>query len=349
DSYVRAFPAGDEIMFGGMPASQWEIPLNYFRADGQYTQECIVPVENNPALPRIGDHVYKGRHSSEIFADAAIKFLKSPEAKNPFFLYIAFTMPHDPRQVPQEYYDKYDMANISVPPNFMPQHPFVNGHMKGRDEILLGFPRKPAEVKSEIRDYYASITHLDAQIGGIIEALQKSDQYENTIIIFASDNGLAVGQHGLMGKQNLYEHSIGVPMIWSGKGIPKNKTVKGHVYLNEIYPTLCEIIGAEKPASVQTRSLLPNLLDSEKEAHDMLFFAFRDLHRAVSDRKYKLIEYHVRGIRTTQLFDLETDPWEQNNLADDPAYTSVKDRLRKALLDHRHQAKDAGSPFWENF
>ncbi len=350
DSYVRSFSAGDEIMFGGMTTSQWEIPLNYFRSDGQYTQTCIVADEKNRDLPRIGDHVYPEKHSSVIFADAAIKFIQSPEAvKKPYFMYVAFTTPHDPRQVPQEYFDKYDMAEISLPLNFIPQHPFDNGHMTGRDERLLGFPRKPEEVKREIRDYYASITYLDAQIGRIISALKRSGQYQNTIIVFASDNGLAVGQHGLMGKQNLYEHTIGVPMIWSGKGIPKNKIAKGHVYLNEVYPTLCDMLGLQTPESVQATSIKANILDPEKKAHDLLFFAFRDLQRAVSDGRYKLIEYSVKGNRTTQLFDLSIDPWERDNLADNVNYNGIKERLRASLLKHRKGNNDLDSPFWVGF
>lgn len=349
DSYVRSFTGGNEIMFGGMTASQWEIPLNYFHADGKYTQTCVVPDEGNRDLPRIGDHVYKGKHSSAIFADAAIKFLETPSARKPFFMYVAFTAPHDPRQVPQEYFNMYDTAKIALPPNFLPEHPFDNGHMKGRDERLLGFPRKPGEVKCEIRDYYASITYLDAQIGRIIDALKQSGQYENTIIVFAGDNGLAVGQHGLMGKQSLYEHSVGVPMIWSGKDIPENKMAKGYVYLNEIYPTLCQMLNMKKPESVQTPGLLANILHPERDAHKMLFFAFRDLHRAVSDRRYKLIEYNVKGVRTTQLFDLVNDPWERNNLADNPKYKSIKNKLREAMLQHKNEGSDQGSPFWKSF
>lgn len=349
DSYVRSFKDGSEIMFGGMTSSQWNIPLNHFNPAGVYDQSYVPSEPKNRDLPVIADHVYNGRHSAEIFADATVDFLRSEKSKKPFFLYVAFTTPHDPRQMPKQYLDQYDLSNIALPANFMPQHPFDNGHMQGRDEKLLDFPRKPEEVKKEIRDYYATISHLDAQVGRIVKALKESGQYENTIIIFTADNGLAVGQHGLMGKQNLYEHTVGVPMIWSGKGIPKNKQSAAYCYLTDIYPTLCDILGVSKPATADGTSFLANLKNPSKALHNKMFYAFRELQRAVRDGKYKLIEYNVKGKRTTQLFDLEKDPWEMENLASKEEFHPVVNRLRAELLQHKEVSGDEKSPFWIDF
>jgi arylsulfatase A-like enzyme len=348
-SYAQNFKDGSEIMFGGMTSSQWEIPLNHFNPDGSYEQAYTPADPKNRDLPVISDHVYKGKHSAEIFAGAAVNFLGSEKSKKPFFLYVAFTTPHDPRQMPKAYMDKYDVKKISLPANFLPEHPFDNGHMQGRDEKLLSFPRKPENVKSEIRDYYATITHLDAQVGRIVAALKKSGQYENTIIIFAGDNGLAIGQHGLMGKQNLYEHTVGVPMIWSGAGIPKNKKSNAYCYLTDIYPTLCDIIGIPKPATVDGISFLSNLKGAVQSPHGKMYYAFRDLQRAVRDGRYKLIEYNVKGFRTTQLFNLETDPLEMVNLAPKEEFHSVVDRLRSDLLKHKETSGDNQNPFWTGF
>jgi arylsulfatase A-like enzyme len=248
--------------------------------------------------------------------------------------------------MPPEYLKMYDTAKIKLPPNFMPQHNFDNGELKVRDELLAGFPRTIPEIKGHIRDYYAMITHLDAQIGRIIDALKESGEYENTIIIFSGDNGLALGQHGLMGKQNVYEHSVGVPLIWSGPGIPENQKRDAFVYLLDIYPTICEIIGIKVPDSVDGTSIKQCILDKNAQIRTSLYFSYRDFQRSVRDREYKLIEYNVSGKRTTQLFNIGADPWEKNNLADDPEYRNKLKSMRKAMLEQKKLTDDNG-PFWE--
>jgi arylsulfatase A-like enzyme len=349
-SYNRGFENGDEVMFGGMVDSQYEVPLNHYHSDGVYDDHCTTPDETRVFSPKVCDHIYHGKHSSEIFADAAIKFLNEKNTSSPFFLYTAFTAPHDPREAPGDVMAKYaNVDKISLPPNFMPEHPFDNGHMKGRDEKLLPWPRTPIAVKGEIRDYYAAITYLDAQIGRIIETLKKNGQYDNTIIIFAGDNGLALGQHGLMGKQSVYEHSVGVPMIWAGPGIAKNQKSAAYCYLADIYPTLCDRLKLTAPQNVEGESFAATLQDPTQGARDALYFGFRDLQRAVSDGHYKLIEYNVKGERHTQLFDLKQDPWEMKNLADAPEMQPVKEKLRDLLLKYKDESGDADSKFWVGF
>ena len=335
ESYARSFLSGSEIFFGGM-TDQFNVNVWNFDPSGKYKADSVL---NQP-------HINKNKHSSELFADAAINFLKNYKKDKPFFLYVAFTSPHDPRKMPPEYLKMYDTAKIKLPPNFMPQHNFDNGELKVRDELLAGFPRTIPEIKGHIRDYYAMITHLDAQIGRIIDALKESGEYENTIIIFSGDNGLALGQHGLMGKQNVYEHSVGVPLIWSGPGIPENQKRDAFVYLLDIYPTICEIIGIKVPDSVDGTSIKQCILDKNAQIRTSLYFSYRDFQRSVRDREYKLIEYNVSGKRTTQLFNIGADPWEKNNLADDPEYRNKLKSMRKAMLEQKKLTDDNG-PFWE--
>lgn len=348
DSYMRSFEDGDEILLGGMVDSQYEAPLNHYHKDGVYNDQCMPIDESKRWQPKVCDHVYKGKHTSQIFADAAIKFLDEKRTSSPFFLYVAFTAPHDPRESPPEYRDRYDNSKISLPPNFMPEHPFDNGHMRGRDEQLLPWPREPEAVKKEIADYYGAISYLDAQIGRVIESLKKSGQYENTIIVFAGDNGLALGQHGLMGKQSLYEHSIGVPMIWSGPGIAKDKKAAASTYLSDIYPTLCEILNLPPPSTLDGKSFAKNLENPELSLHDEMYFSFRNLQRAVTILPYKLIEYNVKGERHTQLFNLKEDPWETKNLAEKPGMKPVVERMREKLKVHAEQVGDH-QKFWKGF
>ena len=334
-SYARSFSTGAKIMFGGM-SDHYDIPVHDFNPAGKY--------------PREKRYQLKGKHSSELYADAAIQFLQHYEDKNPFFMYVSFQAPHDPRDMPKEYLDMYDPEKIPLPRNFMPEHPFDNGEMKVRDEGLTPWPRTPGEIRKHIAAYYAMITHMDAQIGRVLESLRKTGQAENTIIVFAGDNGLAVGRHGLMGKQNVYEHSVHVPLIFSGPGIPQGRKRDAFCYLFDIYPTLCEMTGTAVPDTVEGKSLSPLLKNKKARLRDTMFFAYRDFQRSVRDHRYKLIEYMVKGKRTTQLFDLQSDPWEIKNLIDDPGYAKHRNRLRKELLRWREQLDDVSDfgEFGEN-
>ena len=233
--------------------------------------------------------------------------------------------------MPKKYEVLYVKKEIEVPPNFAMKHPFDNGEMDIRDEWLAGYPRTVDEVKANILAYYAMITHMDEQIGRIINALEEKGLRDNTIIIFSSDNGLAVGQHGLMGKQNLYEHSIKVPLIFEGPGIPQGISNEELVYTLDLYPTLCDLTTTETPKTVVGVSLFNTLMSQEKIERSSLVFAYKNSQRAIRKEDYKLIEYLVKGEKTGQLFDLKNDPWETTNLYDLPSYQSKQIELQKEL------------------
>lgn len=195
-SFNRSFSNGENIFFGGMHTYETnghvEPRLNHYDSSGKYREKFT------------GD-----KFSSEMFADAAIAFLKKQKnGKQPFFAYVAFTSPHDPRLKHPDYGKHYEADTITLPINFLPRHPFDTGDMNVRDEILRPVPRTEEAIKKEIADYYGMISEVDTQIGRVLQALQESGQLDNTILVFASDNGLAVGQHGLLGKQNLYDPQI---------------------------------------------------------------------------------------------------------------------------------------------
>jgi arylsulfatase A-like enzyme len=331
ESFARCFTAGANIFFGGM-SDHYAVPVNDFDPAGGYPKE---------------GRRREGKHSSELFSDAAVEFLRNYKDDKPFFVYVSYTAPHDPRTAPKLYHDMYDPEKLALPASFMPEHPFDNGEMQIRDEKLAPWPRTPDEIRKHIADYYAMITHVDSQIGRVLDALRETGHADNTIIVFSADNGLAVGRHGLMGKQNLYEHSIHVPLIISGPGIPKAKKRTGLCYIHDLYPSLCELVNVPIPDSVKTTSLL-TMLNQGRPVHSTLFFAYTDIQRGIRDDRYKLIEYSVQGTRTTQLFDLRTDPAELNNLADDPAYARHLQRLRTELLRWKDHLGD-NSPFWQTF
>jgi arylsulfatase A-like enzyme len=227
----------------------------------------------------------------------------------------------------------------------MPEHPFDNGMLTIRDEKLEKFPRTEQAIRSRLASYYGEVTHTDAQIGRILKALDDAGLTRDTIIVFSSDNGLALGSHGLLGKQNVYEHSVKVPLIVSGPGIPAGEDRKQLCHIYDIYPTLCELAGLKTPDTVQFRSLLPVLRDGGQPFRDHLYFAFMSWQRSVRDGRHKLIEYCVRGERHTQLFDLELDPSESNNLAADADYAEILGRLRETLRAESVILNDGNTPY----
>lgn len=354
-SYARSFTDGAEIMFGGMN-DHWNVPVYDFDPEGLYgglLPYCVDAWHSNEVKHKEGNHITAGKHSSELFAEAAIDFLDRRDKSKPFLAYVSFMAPHDPRTMPQEYLDMYDEEAIPLPPNFLGGHPFDNGNIHGRDEELEGWPRTPEAVRRHIREYYAMITHADAQIKRVLDALERAGELENTIIVFAGDNGLAVGQHGLMGKQNVYEHSVRVPLIMCGPGIPKGGRSEAFCYLLDIFPTLCELCGLETPTTVEGRSLVPAMHNPNEQVREFLYLAYKDVQRAVKDKRYKLIEYVVKGRRTTQLFDLAQDPWEMKSLADDPSHKAEVKRLSSELTRLRDELNDSqpglGEVFWKGF
>ncbi len=352
DSFNRGFNNGAEIFFGGM-ADHWNVPVYNYDSSGKYDIVCLgvkEPFHSNETHERQCDHIHAGKHSSELVCDAGIDFLNNYDKKDPFYMYISFLAPHDPRTMPRKYLDMYDPEKITLPENFMGGHPFDNGALHIRDEELAGFPRAPEEVKRHIAEYYAMISHLDAQIGRVLKILDEKKMTDNTIIILAGDNGLAIGQHGLFGKQNCYDHSVRVPLIFSGPGIPANVKSSAFVYLFDIFPTLCDLTGTKIPGTVEGKSLVKAIENKNEKMRDTLYFAYSSNQRAVRDHRYKLIEYVVDGKHNmTQLFDLQEDPKEINNLANDSSYSRKLAELRKELIRYRDKWDDKKSPWGEKF
>jgi arylsulfatase A-like enzyme len=250
--------------------------------------------------------------SSELFTEAAVEFLQSDTARErPWLCHVAFTAPHDPRTSPREL--RPDPHEITLPPNFMPEHPFDNGDMTIRDECITGWPRTPAAIQEQRADYYGMVAHLDRCVGRILEALEASGQAENTYVVYVSDHGLAVGSHGLMGKENVYEHSIRVPLLIAGPGIPAGKEYSVLCQALDLYATLCELCHIAVPEGLDSRSLLPTLsgLGLDSVHRDAVFCAYHK-QRAVVTPRWKLIKYSHLDRR--QLFDLKNDPFECSDL-----------------------------------
>lgn len=318
-SFLRSFDSGRAVFFGGM-SNHLKIP-------------AVDVVDGKVVNRRTGR-----KFSSELFADAAVDFLKHHKGDKPFYAYVAFTAPHDPRQAPKEYLAMYDPRKMPLPKNFLPQHPFFNGWMTGRDETLAPWPRTPRIIRHQIAEYYALISHMDSQIGRILSTLKERGFAENTVIVYAADHGLALGSHGLLGKQNLYEHSMGTPLVFNGPGIPQGKTTDAFAYLFDVFPTLCELTGTKTPAAVEGKSLAPVWRGEKSGVRDSVFTAYMRYMRAVRTDRWKLIRYP--HINKSQLFDLQKDPDERHNLADDGRYAAKVDEMMKLLRARQRHFAD---------
>jgi choline-sulfatase len=296
----------------------------------------------SPYDPKFEGFWKGGKHWSEVLGDDAEEFLGMAAKKDkPFFMYLAFNAPHDPRQSPKEFVDKYPVDEINVPASFVPEYEFNEAMKSGRglrDEKLAPFPRTEHSVRVNRQEYYAIITHMDVQIGRMLDALEATGKADNTWIFFSADHGLAVGRHGLMGKQNMFDHSVRVPLIVVAPGVETGAKKDGAVYLQDIMATSLELAGAEKPDHVDFKSLQSILRGERDENYDAIYGAYLDGQRAVTDDGYKLILYPKA--EAVLLFDLKNDPGEMKNLAEDPAQADRVKALFHTLLELQEENGD---------
>ena len=288
---------------------------------------------------KIGDYYEVEKHSSELFADQAVKFLgDSKKSESPFFMYVSFNAPHDPRQSPKSFIDRYPVAQTKIPKNYLPEHPFDNGAITIRDEQLAPSPRTKTAIRTHRAEYYAIISHMDQQIGRILDALKKGGKADSTYIVFTSDHGLAVGSHGLMGKQNPYDHSIRMPFLISGPGVLRGKSVKEMIYMQSVYPTTCELAGLPIPESVDFPSFKKLTLGKKQKGEEFVYGCYLDTQRLIRSKTHKLIFYPK--LERYQLFDLVKDPDEINDQFVNPAYKKTKAKLMHAMHKKRIKLGD---------
>ncbi len=278
---------------------------------------------------------------SAVIANAAIEFLQQVR-EVPFFVHVNFTAPHDPLLWPPAGSKRYDPDKIPLPPNFAERHPFDHGNFEGRDEQLFHWPRTSEETQGALAVYDSVITHLDAQLERLLQTLSQTGLLENTLVIWTSDHGLALGSHGLRGKQNMYEHSIGVPLIFRGPGITAGRSVSAQCYLRDLYPTACELCGIEVPPSVQGKSLRPVLDGEQADLYDAVFAHFRDSQRMVRTQDWKYIVYPQ--VQREQLFHLSDDPDELYDVSDSDTHAANKHDLQVRLTNWRREHNDPTLP-----
>ena len=310
---------------GGMPK---QTPAGYNRPK----DEADYATGWKPWDPKHGGFWEGGKHWSEVVADDGIEFLeKAAKDDKPFFMYLAFNAVHDPRQSPKEYVDCYPLRRIQMPDNFLPEYPDAEAICgKGlRDERLIPYPRTEYSVKVNRQEYFALITHMDDQIGRILDALEKTGQADNTYIVFTADHGLAVGHHGLVGKQNQYDHSVRVPFMVVGPKVKAGTKIDTPIYLQDVMPTSLEWAGAPTPDDVDFQSLRPLLHGETIKHYDEIYGAYIGTQRMITKDDWKLIAYP--NINKMKLFNLAKDPQEMNDMAGNPEFAGKLKQLTGEL------------------
>jgi len=322
-SLTRAFPDARAVFRGGM-SDHFEVPL------------CdVVDGEVVRVRERAG-------HSTETFADAVIDFFgrhRAAATGQPFFAYVPFTAPHDPRDPPKRWLDLLrEYPRPELPENFRGQHGLNLGKptMTVRDENLLSWPRDAELLRDQLVEYRALVAHLDEQVGRILDALRERGFAENTLVVFTADHGLALGSHGLLGKQSLYEHSMRSPCIVKGPGVPKGAVRDGLCYLLDLMPTIAQAGGLERLPGVDGRSLWP-MIESGDEARDELLLIYSTTQRALRFGRHKLLRFP--HIDRELLFDVVGDPHELQDLA--AANAGVRDELFARLQRAQRAVDDA--------
>lgn len=377
-------------------AAQWTLPAVFARAGYETFRTCKKgnSYREANALFEIRHEATKREGSAEggsqWHADRVLEYLSAragQQNRRPFLIYFGFSHPHDPRNAIGELAAKYgasndgpaDPVNPKSPPlpvNYLPKHPFHHGHPNLRDEVKVqGVMRRrdEATIRNELGRQYACIENIDRQIGRVLEKLKSIGEYERTYIIFTSDHGIAVGRHGLMGKQNLYEHSWKVPLIVRGPGIRPGSRASGYVYLLDVFPTLCDLAGIPIPEQVEGKSFRPVLEGKAERIRDVVYGAYcggtKPGMRAIKKDGWKLIVYDVLegSVKEKQLFNLNSNPREflpqhhqpalrkqlgiaptaeQTDLAEEEQMAGKLRQMERLL--HR-QMKRLGDPYADDF
>ncbi|WP_372845911.1 sulfatase-like hydrolase/transferase [Pontiella sp.] len=309
---------------GGMP-KQTEAGYNRPKSPEDYETGW------KPWETKYGGFWEGGTHWSEIVANDSLDYLAAAaQDDKPFFMYLAFNASHDPRQSPKEYIDRYPLERIKLPENFLPQYPYADKicGLNLRDEKLMPYPRTEYAVKIHRQEYFAIITHMDNQIGRILEALEKTGKADNTYIVFTADHGLSVGHHGLCGKQNMYDHSVRVPFLVVGPDVKPGIKIDAPIYLQDAMATSLELAGA--PADgIDFKSLLPLLRGESDEHYPEIYGAYMNRQRMITKGDWKFVSYPTANVE--RLFNLKKDPNEMNDLAANPEYAAKLKQLREAL------------------
>lgn len=321
--------------------------------------------------------------------EQVLNYLKERESSKetkPFLIYYGFSHPHDTRDGTPDLLAKYGAVNHAdrkslpaanskqpaLPPNYLPAHPFPHGHPGLRDEVSVSGVwenRDERTIRNELGREFACSENIDRQVGRVLDKLQAMGELDNTYVIYTADHGIAIGRHGLQGKQNLYEHTWRVPFVVKGPGIKPGSRAKGNIYLLDLLSTMCDLTGVPAPGSSEGISFKPVLEGKHATVRDVLYGVYsggtKPGMRCVRQGDWKLVKYDVMdgAVHETQLFNLADNPQEflsqhhhpevvaltevtpgkdQVNLATDPRYADKLKEMEALLLAEMRRLHDPG-------
>lgn len=274
-----------------------------------------------------------GGHITDITGKEAVEYINDYNEEKPFFVYVAFNAPHVPRQTTQNYYDLYPADQVVLPPSVVDNAP-LNKNVKYQ---YTNDPLKAKTMRSRVQQNSAMVSHMDDRIGDIIKALKDKGVYDNTIIVFMSDHGISFGENGVAGKVCLYEPSVTAPLIIKAPMLKANSKINDRVYLQDINPTLLELLGIQIPSNIDFQSLMPLINETEK-ARNSIYLAMFDDQRGIISNNEKLILYPKTGV--IEHYNLEKDPWETKNLINPNKVTSTEKKLLNDLIEWQVKVGD---------
>lgn len=279
------------------------------------------------AMTLLADEGTDGQQTDGMVADETIKMLRAHK-DGPFFIGAGFYRPHVPSVAPQAYFDRYAPEKLALEPD-TPQE-LAELPQVGLRVLPANFSMTVDEQKRMLQAYYATTTFMDAQVGRVLAELQALGIADKTIVIFMSDHGYLLGEHGEWGKYVLWEQAVRTPLIVRAPGVAaRGGTVAAPVELLDIYPTVAELAGLPAPPELEGKSLMP-LLKSPRAKWDRPAFSQVRGGRTVRKGRWRYTEWEG-GKLGASLFDLDADPKERRNLVDDPKYAATVASL-KALL-----------------
>ncbi|HMP81564.1 MAG TPA: sulfatase-like hydrolase/transferase, partial [Verrucomicrobiota bacterium] len=286
-------------------------------------------------------------------ADRAIRYLRDNKDK-PFFLAVGFVKPHSPPSAPKRFYDLWDVDSIPLPPNFAPRPTVPEGFPKAairprNADLFMGRDASETEAREMIRAYLASTAWMDWNTGRVLAELDKLGLREKTIVVFWGDHGYQLGERGKWSKAgSLFEQGTRTPLIFIVPGVtPAGKRSPRVVEAIDIYPTLAELCGLAPPVGVEGRSLAPLLKEPDAEWDRPAFTVWSEDGRTfhgvgVRTERWRYTEFGVNGVNGSMLFDLNADPHELKNLADDPQHADVQKELSVQVRKYAARISAAG-------
>ncbi len=258
------------------------------------------------------------------------------KSKQQFFLALAQSRPHTPLVCPKEYIDLYDPSMIPdppAPPSSLKDFLYMSRATGGNPDIFMQQQPTPQQAKEAIAAYYACVSFVDDNIGMVLRALEETGLADQTIVIFLADHGFHLGDHGMWSKYSMLEATRRVPLIVRVPGAPANGQVcREFVEFVDLVPTLGELVGFPLPENLEGISFVPLLVNPNQPWKKAVFMADGGGGQMVRTKKYSYLYFELKERPVlVALYDLEKDPWETINLAEDPAYAEVR-REMAALL-----------------